>query len=159
MIWRRFWRRWILQPVFHYPSNFQVLKRSGFPPTKQCEVHGPLHGPQVDGPSWTLPSHACFRFTYTSLAHIKPSIRSVLRGTRVELGVSSIQLGVSSDDSDIDSMLSWWQWAEDDEWAGDGCCCYRCCCCRCRAAPARQKCPGRGLNPRHLRDWSLNPAP
>jgi hypothetical protein len=37
----------------------------------------------------------------------------------VELGVSSIQLGVSSDDSDIDSMLSWWQWAEDDEWAGD----------------------------------------
>ena len=27
------------------------------------------------------------------------------------------KLPEESDDSDIDSMLSWWQWAEDDEWA------------------------------------------
>lgn len=29
------------------------------------------------------------------------------------------RLPEESDDSDIDSMLSWWQWAGDDEWAGD----------------------------------------
>ena len=38
---RRFWRRWILQPLFHMPSKFELLKRAGYRPIKQCkEVHG-----------------------------------------------------------------------------------------------------------------------
>ena len=52
-----------------------------------------MHGPQVmDHRGRCL--EACFRFTYTSMVHIKPSFRAVLRGTRVELGVERARAAV-----------------------------------------------------------------
>jgi hypothetical protein len=54
------------------------------------------------------------------------NVRKRARDERAQTAVSFwtlpsdyFKLPEESDDSDIDSMLSWWQWAEDDEWAGD----------------------------------------